>query len=111
MARRRWTDEQKREAVAELKKCRHVDVAAKWGVARRQLYAWRKYLARKAQPGEGDAGQRTERQLREENEQLKRALAKKVVEADFLQGVLRRLEARRRPSSGGGETAFTSKSK
>jgi hypothetical protein len=34
-----------------------------------------------------------------------------LVEADFLQGVLRRIEARRQPSSGSGETASTNKSK
>jgi len=34
-----------------------------------------------------------------------------VLEADFLQGVLRRIEARRQPTNGSGETASTSRSK
>jgi hypothetical protein len=63
-----------------------------------------------AGPAEVRGGSREQR-LERENEQLKQALAKKVVEADFLQGVLRRIEARRQPSSGSGETASTSRSK
>jgi hypothetical protein len=52
-----------------------------------------------------------ERVLERENRKLKEALATKVLEADFLQGVLRRIEARRQPVSGSGETASTSRSK
>jgi hypothetical protein len=51
-----------------------------------------------------------ERALERENRQLKQALATKVLEADFLQGVLRRIEARRQPLSGSGETASTKRS-
>jgi hypothetical protein len=48
--------------------------------------------------------------LEQENRQLREALARKVLEADFLQGALRRIEARRRASEGCGETASTKKS-
>jgi hypothetical protein len=51
-----------------------------------------------------------ERALERENRKLKEALATKVLEADFLQGVLRRIEARRQPISGSGETASTKRS-
>jgi hypothetical protein len=75
------------------------------------LYSWRKDLKKLEQgPPEVRGGSREQR-LERENEQLKQALAKKVVEADFLQGVLRRIEARRQPSSGSGETASTNRSK
>jgi hypothetical protein len=51
-----------------------------------------------------------EQELERENRQLREALARKVMEADFLQGALRRIEARRRASDGCGETASTKES-
>ena len=51
-----------------------------------------------------------QRAVERENRRLKEALATKVLEADFLQGVLRRIEARRQPVSGSGETASTRRS-
>jgi hypothetical protein len=45
----------------------------------------------------------------EEIRRLQEALSKKVLEVEFFRGALRRIEARRRPSSGIGETAFTNK--
>jgi transposase-like protein len=111
---RRWTVEEKRQAVERMSSCRHAKLAAEIGIPQRQLYSWRKDLKKLEQgPAEVRGGSREQR-LERENEQLKQALAKKVkkvVEADFLQGVLRRIEARRQPSSGSGETASTSRSK
>jgi hypothetical protein len=40
---------------------------------------------------------------------MQEALAKKVLEVEFFRGALRRIEARRRPNDGIGETAFTNK--
>ena len=108
---RRWTVEEKRRAVERMSSCRHAKLAAEIGIPQRQLYSWRKDLKKLEQgPPEVRGGNREQR-LERENEQLKQALAQKVVEADFLHGVLRRIEARRQPSSGSGETASTNRSK
>jgi transposase-like protein len=80
-------------------------VAKELGIHKRQLYEWRDQLRRRR----GEPPTR-EDQLRRENQQLREALGKKVLEADFLQGALRRIEARRRASEGCGETASTKKS-
>lgn len=47
----------------------------------------------------------------EELQQVKQALAEKVLELDFLKGALRRIEARRQKSASSGETTSTEKSK
>ena len=99
---RGWTLEQKRQAVERMATCRHAKLAAEIGIPQRQLYSWRKDLQPKSSS--------REKMLEGENQRLKEALATKVVEADFLQGVLRRIEAQRRPSSGSGETASTRRS-
>ena len=104
---RRWTLEQKRQAVERMVTCRHAKLAAEIGIPQRQLYSWRKDLQPRAVPAKGSS---REKMLEGENQRLKEALATKVVEADFLQGVLRRIEAQRRPSSGSGETASTRRS-
>jgi hypothetical protein len=78
------------------------------GISKRLLYSWRQHLWRLERTAEPEAARLRAVEL--ENRQLKEALATKVLEADFLQGVLRRIEARRRPVSGSGETASTSKS-
>ena len=106
-AYRAWSVEQKRAAVARMADTGHGVIAAELGIEKRQLYAWREQfrLEEKAK-----REQSRERALERENLQLKQALATKVLEADFLQGVLRRIEAQRRPASGSGETVSTRKS-
>jgi transposase-like protein len=79
-------------------------LADELGIHKRQLYEWRDQLRRHR----GEPPTREE-QLKRENQQLRAALGKKVLEADFLQGALRRIEARRRASNGCGETASTKK--
>jgi transposase-like protein len=110
---RRWTIAQKRQVVERMSSCRHAKLAEEIGIPQRQRYSWRKDLRRLqgAEEGEEVSNRSREKRLERENEQLKQALGKKVVEADFLQGVLRRIEARRQPSSGSGETASTKRSK
>lgn len=105
---RRWTQAEKRLAVSRMAVCGHGKLAAELGISKRLLYTWRAQERRleKAAKAEGSR----ERALEGENRKLKEALATKVLEADFLAGVLRRIEARRRPISGSGETASTSKS-
>ena len=49
--------------------------------------------------------QAAEQRLRQENTQLKKALAKKTLEVDFLKAACEKVEALRQPSTGSGETA------
>lgn len=105
---RRWTLEQKRQAVERMTTCRHEELAKEMGIPKRQLYSWRKDLQPRRKVEKGVSSR--EKMLEGENQRLKEALATKVVEADFLRGALRRIEARRRPSSGPGETASTNRS-
>jgi transposase-like protein len=104
-----WTWEQKRAAVARMESTKAAVIAAELGVDRRVLYTWRAHVRRLDQKAHRELGR--ERALERENRELKQALATKVLEADFLQGVLRRIETRRQPASGCGETASTSRSR
>ncbi|HEY5329596.1 MAG TPA: transposase [Acidobacteriaceae bacterium] len=106
---RLWTWEQKRAAVARMESTKAAVIASELGVDRRVLYTWREHVRRLDQKAHRERSR--ERALERENRELKQALATKVLEADFLQGVLRRIETRRQPVSGSGETAFTSRSK
>lgn len=54
--------------------------------------------------------QRPVESLRQQNERLKRALAEKTLEVDFLQGALQQVEARRRQNTASGVRASTPKS-
>lgn len=82
------------------------EVAAELGVDRRGLYRWQVRL----NPVEESPGKRREKALAKEVEQLKKALAEKVLEVDFLQGALQKVEARRRRSTSGGAPASTTRS-
>jgi len=108
---RRWTMEQKRAAVERMSYCGDEELAAEIGIAKRQLYSWRKDVERwqlgMAKP---EGGLSQEQRWQRENQGLKQALAGKVVEVDFLRGALRSIEARRQRSNAAGETASTSKS-
>jgi transposase-like protein len=104
-----WSLLEKRAAVDRMAVEKHSALAAEFGISKRQLYAWRDLFRRLKDTAQREGGR--ERALERENRKLKQALTTKVLEADFLQGVLRRIEARRRPISGSGETASTSRSK
>jgi predicted RNase H-like nuclease (RuvC/YqgF family) len=54
--------------------------------------------------------QRPVESLQQQNERLKRALAEKTLEVDFLQGALQQVEARRRQNTASGASASTPKS-
>ncbi len=105
---RRWSLEEKQRAVERLRTTRHRELARELGIERRQLYEWRTQLQRL---GKEPLAEGREQQLERENRQLREALSRKVLEADFLQGALRRIEARRRSNAGSGATASTKKSK
>jgi hypothetical protein len=76
------------------------------GVDRRGLYRWRSRLA----AGPPDAGGQRQAALSQEVGRLKRLLAEKVLEVDFLQGALRKIEARRQGKANHGGQASTSRS-
>jgi transposase-like protein len=82
-------------------------LAAELGVNVRGLYRWRDRL----EPGrQNDPGRQREAALASEVQRLKRALAEKVLEVDFLQGALHKIEARRRASGSTGAKASTTRS-
>lgn len=90
-----------------MRSCGHDKLAAELKIQRRQLYAWRAQLKRLDSGLSRDTGSRKD--LEQENQRLQQLLAKKVLEVEFFRGALQRIEARRRPSKGTGETAFTNK--
>ncbi len=83
--------------VERMKSCESVDELAKeLGVTRRCLYKWRTKLEA-VEPGEEAARPSTHASAqRKEILQLKRLLAEKAMEVDFLKGALQKVEARRR---------------
>jgi transposase-like protein len=81
-------------------------LAAELGVDIRGLYRWRERF----QPREKDPGRQRETALAKENQQLKRALADKVLEVDFLRGALHKIEARRQGRGSTGAKASTTRS-
>ena len=97
-------------AVDRLRKCDNVVVLSEeLGVHRRLLYKWRRQLEPTSPDGESPADLR-EYSLGKEISQLKRLLAEKVQEVDFLKGALQRIEARRRSNEESGARASTTKS-
>lgn len=83
-----------------------VALAQELGVLPRRLYRWRTKL----EPREKDLQRQREAKLAQENQQLKQALAEKVLEVDFLRGALHKVEERRRNSGNNGEAASTTRS-
>ena len=109
--RKRYSRKFQRMAVERMKSCESVDELAKeLGVTRRCLYKWRTKLEA-VEPGEEAARPSTHASQRKEILQLKRLLAEKAMEVDFLKGALQKVEARRQRSSGSGGKASTNTSK
>ena len=97
-------------AVERARSCMHIGrLCEELGVSRDTLRKWRKQAAARHDrppvtvqlPGET---------VEQENRRLKRALAEKVLEVDFLQGALRNIEARRRQNTAIGARASTPRS-
>ena len=86
-----------------------VELAKELGVHRRMLYRWRDQLEPVAKKA-GPPPQSREARLRNEVNQLKRALAEKTLEIDFFKGALQKIEARRQPQEVTGAKASTTKS-
>lgn len=83
------------------------EVALELGVDRRGLARWQERL----DPEMLRTDRRREKALVEEVEQLKKALAEKVLVVDFLRGALHKVEARRRQSESAGGAESTTRSR
>jgi hypothetical protein len=83
------------------------EVALELGVDRRGLARWQERL----DPEMLRTDRRREKALVEEVEQLKKALAEKVLEVDFLRGALHKVEARRRQNGSVGGPESTTRSR
>lgn len=107
---RRHSEEFKRLCVERMKQCQEIGALAKeLDIHRRLLYRWRDQLEPAKQRAEGPREAR-EGKLRQEVNQLKRALAEKTLEIDFFKGALQKIEARRQPQEVTGAPASTTKS-
>ena len=103
---RRWAVEQLQAGVAI------GELAQRTGVHRTRLHRWKKNPVhpdsrRNLRPAEEPP---PELSLREELQQVKQALAEKVLELDFLKGALHKVEARRQRSGNSGAMTSTRKS-
>jgi transposase-like protein len=109
--RKRYSRKFQRMAVERMRTCESVDELAKeLGVTRRCLYKWRTKLEA-VEPGEEAARPSTHALAhRKEILQLKRLLAEKAMEVDFLKGALQKVEVRRRRCSDSGEKASANRS-
>ena len=106
----RHSEEFRRMCVERLKQSENiVELAKELGVHRRMLYRWRDQLEPVAKRA-GVAPQSGETRLRNEVNQLKRALAEKTLEVDFFKGALQKIEARRQQQDVTGAKASTTKS-
>ena len=98
-------------AIERMRDCDNIGaLAQELGVHRRMLYKWRDQL----EPVDSGNGEQPENRrqstLRQENSQLKRALADKTLELDFFKGALQKIEARRQKSDKSGARASTTRS-
>ena len=83
------------------------EVALELGVDRRGLARWQERL----DPEMLRTDRRREKALEREVEELKKALAEKVLVVDFLRGALHKVEGRRRQSESAGAAESTTKSR
>jgi hypothetical protein len=96
-------------ALERLRTCRRVgELCQELGIHRKTLRRWQMQEAGYEPPHR--VSQRPEESLQQENERLKRALAEKTLEVDFLQGALQQIEARRRGNTANGARTSTPKS-
>jgi transposase len=109
--RKRYSRKFQRMAVERMRACESVgELAKELGVTQRCLYKWRTKLET-VEAGE-EASRPSTHALahRKEILQLKRLLAEKAMEVDFLKGALQKIEARRQRSSNSGEMGSTNTS-
>jgi len=106
-----WRPQAFREmALERLRTCMHIGrLCEELGVSSSTLKRWRRQAAARhdQQPITVQLPAET---LEQENRRLKRALAEKVLEVDFLAGALRNIEARRRQNTASGGKVSTPRS-
>jgi transposase-like protein len=96
-------------ALERLRTCTRVgDLCKELGIHHKTLRRWQMEAAG-YDPSHAIA-KRPEESLQQENERLKRALADKTLEVDFLQVALQQVEARRRQNTASGARTSTPKS-
>lgn len=97
-------------ALERLRSCQHIGkLCEELGVSPSTLRQWRRQMESRGDQAPVTAVVPGET-LVEENRRLKRALAEKVLEVDFLQGALHQVAEQRRRNSGSGAPASTPKS-
>ena len=102
---RKFTEADREMAVRRLMETDNVsELSREIRISRQLLYKWRDRLQREKEKQDA-----RDQPLRQENAQLRRALAEKTLELNFLKGALQNVEALRQAGSGSGETASTSK--
>jgi transposase-like protein len=100
----------KEAAVARMKSCDSVvGLAQELGVNWRLLYRWKDQAERRARGLAQSAAERRVTVLEGEVATLKTALAEKVLEADFFERALQRVEAYRQQSGGVASTTKSGK--
>ena len=99
-------------AVDQLRKGVPVDeLSQQTGIHRTQLFRWRKNPIHPDSKHNRAEEPAPEVELYEELQRVKKVLAEKVLELDFVKGALQRIEARRQKSTSSGETTSTERSK
>ena len=97
-------------ALDRLRTCMHMGKLCKeLGVSPSTLRKWRKQACAR-NDGQPVTIQLPGETVEQENRRLKRALAEKVLEVDFLQGALQQVEARRHRNIASGARASTPRS-
>jgi transposase-like protein len=112
---RRHTVEFKRQVVERMKTCENInELARELKIQRKLLYTWRYQFEGRPEPQHADLGisaeDRKEKQLREEVQKLKSALAEKALENDFFKNALLKTKEVRQRSSAAGASASTAPS-
>jgi len=111
----RYPLEFRRTAVARMSSCDNIsELSKELRVDRKLLYRWRDQLeatpAFETAEGRPTSEDPRDVRLRQENSQLKRALADKSLEVDFFKGALQKVAARRQSNKNSGEKASTTRS-
>lgn len=110
--RKRYSRKFQRLAVERMRTCESIgELAKELGVTQRCLYKWRRKLETVESGEEASRPATHATAHRKEILQLKRLLAEKTMEVDFLKGALQKVEARRQRSTGSGEMGSTNTSK
>jgi len=105
--RKRYSRKFQRMAVERMRSCESVgELAKELGVTQRCLYKWRTKLETVEAGEEASRPSTHSNAHRKEVLQLKRLLAEKAMEVDFLKGALQKIEARRQRSSDSGGMAI-----